>query len=33
MRCPTGTRTCVDGMPDAIAFLMIELCKKFVAKF
>ena len=33
MRSPTGTRTCADGVPEALAFFVIELCEKIVVKF
>ena len=33
MRSPTEIRSCANGVPDAITFLVIELCKKIVVKF
>ena len=33
LRSPTGTRTCADGVPDAISSFVIELCKNIVVKF
>ena len=32
MGSPTEIRTCADGVPDAITFFVIELCKKIVVK-